>query len=69
MSLSNQLRKAILSSGASINSLAQLLEIPQPVLHRFVHGQRPHLSMGNSEKVAELFGMKLTEPQEIELED
>ena len=60
--LADQLRGAIRDSGYSINSLADVMGIPQPVLSRFVNGHRS-ISMGNAEKIAAAFGMRLTKPK------
>jgi len=65
--LAEQLRDAIRESGYSINSLANVWGIPQPVLSRFVSGQRG-IGMDNANKIAAAFGMRLTKPKTLRIE-
>ena len=60
--LSEQLLEAIQDSGLSINAIAAAAGVPQPVLSRFVNGQRD-LTLRTAEKLAEFFSMRLTAPK------
>lgn len=63
--LVEQLRTAIRESGLSVKQVAERAEIPQPVLSRFVSGDRDNLTLETTWKLCRLFGMKLTPPQTI----
>ena len=55
----------IIESEVTINSLANDLEIPQPVLHRFVKGDRPNVSADTMEKIAAFYGLNFTKPRKL----
>ena len=56
--MADQLRKAIKSSGMTVNAIAVEAGIPQPVLYRFVSGERD-LTMRTAQKLADYFGLEL----------
>ena len=58
--VSDQLREAVNAYG-TVYRAAKESGICQPVLQRFVNGERG-LSMENIDKLAEFFGMRLTRP-------
>jgi hypothetical protein len=60
--LADQLREAIENSGRSINSIALAAGVPQPVLQRFVSGERD-IRLETADKLADYFGMRLTRPK------
>ncbi len=53
--MADQLRKAIRKSG---NAIAVEAGVPQPVLHRFVSGERD-LTLATAQKLADYFGFEL----------
>lgn len=59
--LSDQLRGAVSDSGLSVNAVARIAGIPQPVLSRFMSNERG-LSLESAEKLAHAFSMRLTKP-------
>jgi DNA-binding Xre family transcriptional regulator len=61
--LTAQLREMIGSSGMTINGLAVTVGIPQPVLQRFVSGERDDLHLSTADKLCEFFGVRLTAPK------
>jgi DNA-binding Xre family transcriptional regulator len=61
--LAEQLRTMIEASGLTINSLAVAVGIPQPVLHRFVSGEREAIRLDTADKLCEYFGVRLTKPK------
>jgi plasmid maintenance system antidote protein VapI len=58
MTLTDQLRKAIHDSGLSLYAVAKATHTPYAVIHGFVNGR--DIKLGTADKLAELFGMKLT---------
>ena len=60
--LDEQLQEAIKNSGKSINSIAIAAGVPQPVLQRFVSGERD-IRLETTAKIADYFGMRLTKPK------
>ena len=58
----DQLRGAVHDSGLSVNAIALGADIPQPVLQRFVSGERDNLRLDTADKLAAYFGMRLTTP-------
>jgi plasmid maintenance system antidote protein VapI len=56
--MTDQLKKAIAKSGLTINGLAVASGIPQPVLHRFMAGERD-LKLATADKLATYLGLKL----------
>ena len=56
--LEKQIRMAIKKSGISVYQLAKDSEIPQPVLSRFVNGQRG-INLSTASKIAQTLGLKL----------
>jgi len=69
--ISDQIRQAVIDCPLSLNAVAKRAGIPQPVLYRFVHGEKQpdgsyvyrNLSQDNLDILAELFGMRLTKPR------
>jgi plasmid maintenance system antidote protein VapI len=60
--LADQLREAIENSGRSINSIALAAGVPQPVLQRFMSGERD-IRLETADKIADYFEMRLTKPK------
>lgn len=60
MAISDQLRDAMRGYG-SVYAVARDSEIPQPVLNRFLNGERD-LRLASADRLAEFFGMRLTRP-------
>lgn len=56
--MADQLRKAIQSSGKPVSTVASDAGVPQPVLHRFVRGERD-LTMRTAQKLADYFQLEL----------
>ena len=52
------LRKAVREPGLSVNAVAKAAGIAQPVLHRFVTGERD-LTLDTAQKLADYFGLEL----------
>ncbi len=63
--LVEQLRRAVRDSGFSVKRVAEMTEIPQPVLTRFVSGNRDNLTLETAWKLCRLFKMRLTPPQKL----
>jgi DNA-binding phage protein len=61
MTVSEQLREAIRRYG-SVYAVARDSEIVQPVLNRFVSGERD-LRLATVDRLCEFFGMHLTRPK------
>jgi plasmid maintenance system antidote protein VapI len=57
-SIADQLRKEILACGKSVNAVSIESGIPQPVLHRFVKGERD-LTLTTAEKLIQYFDLEL----------
>jgi hypothetical protein len=57
--MADQLKKAIEKSGKTVNAIAVAADVPQPVLHRFVSGERADLKLGTVQKLADYFGLEL----------
>ena len=62
MSLQDQLRRAVHDSGLSVYAVAKGSGIAQPVLHRFVAGERD-LTLATASRLADYFQMRLTRPR------
>lgn len=58
LTMAAQLKKAIQDSGKSVNAIAVESGIPQPVLHRFVKGDRD-LTLTTAEKLLRYFNFEL----------
>jgi plasmid maintenance system antidote protein VapI len=58
LTMAEQLRRAIRESGQPITAVARGSGIPQPVLHRFVKGERD-LTLRTAEKLLVYFGLEL----------
>jgi plasmid maintenance system antidote protein VapI len=56
--MADQLKKAIRKSGKTVNAIAVEAGVPQPVLYRFVRGERD-LTLTTVQKLADHFGMEL----------
>lgn len=56
--IADQLKNAIRESGKTVNALAVEAGVPQPVLHRFVKGERD-LTLTTVQKLADYFGLRL----------
>jgi len=61
VNLAEQLRQAILDSGLSLNRVSIESGVPYSALHGFVNSGRD-LKLSNVERLAALFGMRLTKP-------
>jgi len=61
--LGEQLLEAIKNSDLSINAIATGAAVPQPVLQRFVSGDRENIRLDTASKIATYFGMRLTKPK------
>lgn len=59
LTMAAQLKKAIQDSGKTVNAVAVESGIPQPVLHRFVSGERD-LTLTTVQKLADYFGLELS---------
>jgi plasmid maintenance system antidote protein VapI len=62
MTLTEQLREAVNSSGLTLYRVAVDAGLPYAVVHRFATSQRS-ISLETADKLAELFGMRLTRPK------
>jgi hypothetical protein len=62
MSLSQQLRQAIESSGLTLYRVTVDAGLPYATVYRFYHGVRS-LSLESADKLADYFGMRLTRPK------
>ena len=58
LTMAEQLKKAIRHSGKTVNAIAVESGIPQPVLHRFVKGDRD-LTLTTAEKLLRYFKLEL----------
>jgi plasmid maintenance system antidote protein VapI len=56
--MADQLKKAIRSTGKTVNAVAVEAGVPQPVLHRFMTGERD-LTLRTAQKLADHFGLEL----------
>jgi plasmid maintenance system antidote protein VapI len=56
--MADRLRKAIKESKKTVNAIAVESEIPQPVLYRFVTGERD-LTLRTAQRLADYFGLEL----------
>jgi plasmid maintenance system antidote protein VapI len=56
--MADRLKKAIRDSKKTVTAIAAESEIPQPVLHRFVAGERD-LTLRTAQKLADYFGLEL----------
>lgn len=62
MSLTEQLRKAIHDSGLSLYRVAKATHTPYAAIHGFANRHR-NIKLETADRLAELFGMKLTPPK------
>jgi plasmid maintenance system antidote protein VapI len=60
--IEQQLRRAIRSSGLSVNAIAKATGVPQSTLSRFV-AETTTINLAGAAKVAALFEMRFTEPK------
>ncbi len=58
MSLSEQLRQAIQSSGRTIYAVSKESGVPYPVVYRFLKGERT-ITLVTADKLADYFGLEL----------
>jgi len=58
MTIANRLHKAIKASPLTVNAIAVETGIPQPVLHRFIHGEQD-ITLTTAEKLARYFNLEL----------
>jgi len=56
--MADVLRRAIRESGKTINAVATAAGVPQPVLHRFLAGERD-LTLRSAQKLVDYFGLEL----------
>ncbi len=59
MSLTTQLREAILSHEESVYRIAINSGVPNPIIHRFMTGERG-IAIGSMEKLCDYLGLELT---------
>lgn len=59
MAIRDELLSAIMASGKTVKMVAIEAGVPQPVLSRFVRGERD-IRLDTAEKLAEHFGLRLT---------
>jgi plasmid maintenance system antidote protein VapI len=64
MDLTDQLRDAIETSGATLYRIAKDSGVPYVVLHRFASGER-QIKLDTAAKLAAYFGMRLTKPRRV----
>lgn len=64
MTLTDQLRKAIENSGASLYRIAKDSGVPYAVVHRFANDERS-ITLPVADKLAAYFGMRLTAPKRV----
>ena len=62
MSLTSQMRDAIDQSELSLYAIAKAAKIPYAAVHGFANGQRG-MTLEVADRLAELFGMRLTTPK------
>jgi plasmid maintenance system antidote protein VapI len=67
MTLTDQLRDAIHKSGLSLYRVAKATCTPYAAIHGFANGHRS-INLETADRLAELFGMKLTAPKRPKLE-
>lgn len=60
--MSEQLRRAILESGLSVYAVAKGSGVSQPVIARFVAGERD-VRMATADRLFAFFGMRATMPK------
>jgi plasmid maintenance system antidote protein VapI len=56
--MADMLRKAVSDTGLTVNAAAKAAGVPQPVLHRFVTGERD-LTLRTAQKLADYFDLEL----------
>jgi plasmid maintenance system antidote protein VapI len=56
--ITDKLRQAVRDAGLSVNAVATAAGIPQPVLHRFMSGERD-LTLRTAQKLADYLGLTL----------
>jgi plasmid maintenance system antidote protein VapI len=56
--MADTLRRAVLESGLTENAVAVAARVPQPVLHRFMCGERD-LTLRSAQKLADYFQLEL----------
>ena len=62
MSLTEQLRNAIHNSGLSLYAIGKATCTPYAAIHGFANGHRD-IKLKTADKLADLFGMKMTTPK------
>jgi plasmid maintenance system antidote protein VapI len=58
LTIADRLRQAVRASGQTVNAVAVGAGVPQPVLFRFVSGERD-LTLRTAQKLADYFGLEL----------
>ena len=56
--IANRLRKAVTDSRMTVNAVAVKSGVPQPVLYRFMRGERD-LTLTTAQKLADYFGLEM----------
>jgi plasmid maintenance system antidote protein VapI len=56
--IAETLRKAIADSGETVAAVSRGAGIAQPVLHRFIHGERD-LTLRTADRLMEYFGLEI----------
>jgi plasmid maintenance system antidote protein VapI len=57
-SMADVLRRVVRKSGMPVNAVAVVTKVPQPVLHRFMAGERD-LTLRSAQKLADYFQLEL----------
>ncbi len=52
------LKSTIEISALSVNAIAKGSQVPQPVLHRYIHGEQD-ITLGTADKLCAFLGLKL----------
>jgi plasmid maintenance system antidote protein VapI len=58
LTMAHVLLRAVRESGLTVNAVAVAAGVPQPVLHRFVAGERG-LNLATAQKLVDYFGLEL----------
>lgn len=58
-SLAGRIRKAAVASGESVYRLAQLADLDQSTLNKFLNGTRPNLRLDMADRLCRVLGLHL----------
>ena len=56
--MADALRRAVRETGLSVNAVAKAAGVPQPVLHRFMTGERD-LTLSTAQRLVDYFRLEL----------